>query len=214
MNLLTKTCIAKYAYIEDREQVKKALDELLDIRDIDFLYVPKTDTESYIIKHNDNDCVIALAGTGSLKDFKYDAFFIPKKYKRGYVHSGFLKIVLGMKSEIQNVLMGMFPDGIHHLDIIGHSLGAAEACLLIDEIPEIYNQHQVTCFGCPNGFSRNARKYLEKYNIHQIRNTMDYVTMLLGITSGKPSTKNTKVNGPWGHFMNKYIKGIERLCEE
>ena len=214
MNLLNRAYIAKHAYIEDKQQAKKALEGFLDIRDMYFLYVPKTDTESYIIRHNDNDCIIALAGTGSLKDFKYDAFFIPNKYKKGYVHYGFLKIVSGMRTEVNKKLLKMFPSGIDHIDIIGHSLGAAEACLLIDEISKIYNKNQVTCFGCPNGFSKKARLYLEQYNIHQVKNNFDYVTMMLGITSGKPSTKNTKVNGPWGHFMNKYIKGVERLCEE
>lgn len=211
MNLLEKAYIAKYAYIEDRDAARTNLNEFLNIKDLYFLYIDKTDTESYIIRHNENDCVIALAGTGSLKDFKYDAFFIPKRYKEGFVHSGFLGIVQGMKEKVKERVYRMFPYGINHLDVIGHSLGAAEACLLIDEIPKIYNSHEVTCFGCPNGFSPDARKYLEKYNIHQVKNNMDYVTMMLGITSGKPSTKITKIRGLWGHFMDKYIQGVKEL---
>lgn len=211
MNLLTKALIAQLAYMEDRDSIKHLMNLFLPGGEIEFIYIKETDTEAHIYRYGDN-CVVAFAGTGSWKDIKHDIFFIPNHYKGvGYIHSGFISIIKHLKDEMNEKINKLFPSGfIWGLDMIGHSLGGAEAILAIDEVECATVVDTVTTFGCPNGFSRGTRKYLEdQYYIHNVINNFDPVTMALGITTSRPETQRTNLHGKYGHAMQKYIDALK-----
>ena len=211
MDLSKKVFLAKLAYEPDTSLITEQLNFLFDISGIEYIYVERTDTEGFIFRTG-NDCVIAFSGTESMKDLWQDLIFIPSKYKSGYLHSGFKKIMRLVHDPVRDSVNNLFkkekPDKII---AIGHSLGAPIAMGACDSLflSHYSSEREIVTFGCPNGWSKKARESFNRRHPNTINfiNPFDYVTYLLGITTGRPG-KDIKLSGKYGHMMSKYIYNI------
>lgn len=157
---------------------------------------PVTDTEAFgwVDEHQ---VVIAFRGTSSIKDVGIDLkfhkipFVIPdtgdtgafsladlKQEDQGNIHRGFLLAVGSVWREIRAWIRQY--RGNKPIFICGHSLGAANACVLalrltLDFVPV----RAVYTFGCPRiGDRRFARLFNEKVRHYRYVNHNDAVTRL------------------------------------
>ena len=214
LSLWKKAFLAKLAYESDIGLIREQLMVMfqIGIMDIEFIYVPRTDTEGFMIRVG-SECIVCFSGTESIIDLKQDLIFLPAPYKGGFLHYGFRQIIQEIRSPVLDAFKILF--GTYHpsrIYAIGHSLGAPVAMGACEALKEGYSDipREITTFGCPNGWSYDARAGFNArhpYTTNYI-NPGDYVTWLLGITSGRPG-RNIKLAGKWGHKMDKYIHNIK-----
>lgn len=217
LTLDQKAFLAKLAYEPDVDLITEQLGAMFGIGllDIEYIYVPRTDTEGFIFKLDDT-CIISFSGTESLMDLKQDLVFYPSKYADGYIHSGFKEIFELINEHVCAAVENLFMDDpVKKIIATGHSLGAPITMGACDAL--YFSKYQdvpmeIVTFGCPNGWSRGARKSFEKRHpdITNYINPFDYVTWLLGITTGRPG-KDIKLSGKWGHMMKRYIKNVKAM---
>lgn len=211
MDLLRKAQLAKLSY-----ESRNVIEEKLEDKNVCHIYVKKTDTEGFGFRIKDK-IVFVFAGTNSLKDLWRDLSALPfDKYYQGYLHRGFAE----MRTQIDARVIESFAflnedDSVKSIELIGHSLGAATAMIAADILHEYTSlgiDREITTFGCPNGWSKKARKGFElrHSSIKNYINSFDYVTWLIGIFTGRPG-KDIKLKGRFGHIMSKYIVNISRL---
>lgn len=204
--------LAGAAYEQDLVTCSKRVTSILGRCEVVPFYIRKTDTEAYLVRLA-NRIIVMFAGTESIKDLTLDAWFCPKKYRRGgHIHGGFLKIHDEMEQDFKDLIRYNLP-GVEKLDIIGHSLGGAVSLLAADMVHDIIPllPLSVTTFGCPNGWSRGAREKFNqrhhRYNILHYRNYRDPVCWLMSLTSGKPGS--TVWTRGTGHGLHRYLMGIK-----
>jgi hypothetical protein len=189
---------------------------------IRFITINRTDTEGFLYRFGSR-VIVAFAGTESLRDLWTDIWFLPGAYylenEQMCVHTGFARVINEIRLTLAVLFRSLFLEDPENLGRItevigvGHSLGAAVALGALDILwyafPEIRGRTRAVTFGCPNGWSRSA---IEAWNdrhpaVNQI-NPWDYVTWLLGITTGRPG-RDVRLRGRAGHFMDKYIDNLE-----
>lgn len=209
LTLVQKESLAKLAYEPDMGVISGQLGGMFGFGalDIEFIYVERTDTEGFMARVGD-DCIISFSGTESLKDIKQDIIFHPTRYRGGWLHAGFKQIIDLVKRPVLRSFRNLFgDDSVRQIYAMGHSLGAPiamGACeALYNRTP--HDSRNITTFGCPNGWSRGARQAFNARHPDMTNyiNPGDYVTWLLGITTGRPG-KDVKLSGKWGHMMSKY----------
>lgn len=212
-----KADLAQMAYEQDVSVMIEQLAGMfgIDILDIEPVYIPRTDTEGFMARVDDT-CIIGFSGTESLCDLRHDLIFLPAAYHGGYIHAGFKMIINDIRGPVINAIRSLsLVDPVKNIIAIGHSLGASiamGACDILyfsgyDSVPM-----EITTFGCPNGWSRGAT---EGFNTRHPDTTnyinhFDYVTWMLGITTGRPG-KDVKLSGKWGHMMKKYIANVKKI---
>lgn len=217
MTPLQKAHLAKLAYEPKRAVIEDTLDKMFGCGNVEFIWVDRTDTEGFAFRRC-NDCIIVFAGTNSLRDLWRDLCFLPMPYYSGYIHSGFGTVKDQIRSPVRNAVENLFFTDLGRLEsfvMIGHSLGASTALLAADILYESFDPDipmQITTFGCPNGWSRGARKGFVKRHpdITHYVNHGDYVTWLMGVVSGRPG-EDKKLSGAWGHRMDKYVSNITQI---
>lgn len=209
--------LAEIAYEPDMDVMRERIGTLYDIQDIEFIYVKRTDTEGAIFMVDDT-CVMIWPGTESIVDLYHDALFMPSLWSGGFIHSGFKKIFTEMADPLLRAFYSL--PRIHHIKnliSVGHSLGAQVAMGAVDILCAFgySGPHKIITFGCPNGWSRGARVRFNMRHPNTINyiNPGDYVTWLLGVTSGRPGI-DIKLSGQWGHKMSKYINNVKELTNE
>lgn len=206
--------LANLAYEQDMGLITEQLSILFKITTsaIAYIYVEKTDTEGFICKVEDQ-AIMFFSGTESVKDLKYDLIFIPTKYHDGYIHLGFKNIIDLICDPICEAVEDLFRgEPLRKIQAGGHSLGASISMGACDDIYLNGYSHvptTIATFGCPNGWSKGARESFNKRHQDTTNyiNPGDYVTWLLGITTGRPG-RDIKLSGKWGHAMDKYQKNI------
>ena len=180
------------------------------------IYVPRTDTECFCLRVDDT-FIFGASGTESFKDLLIDTKCHLSDYRcGGRVHSGFQDVFDSIREKLQKSFLDLFRFG--HLDnlvFLGHSLGAEIAMGAADIIHELVTpdkvNEQITTWGCPNGWNKEARERFELRhpNVLHIQNPMDYVTWMQGITTGRPwdghGDRFLKLSGKWGHRLGTYI---------
>jgi hypothetical protein len=190
---------------------------------IRFIDVARTDSEGLVMRAG-GIVLVAFAGTESWRDILLDLWFIPGAYYHGdipmIVHSGFAGAVGAAGPRVVAAVHSLFRDDMPALataDVwaTGHSLGAAVALGALDAIrycfPEVLGRTRAITFGCPNGWSGAAREaWNRRHRGANYINPWDYVTKLLGITTGRPG-RDIRLKGRAGHFMDKYIENLEGL---
>jgi len=216
MNLKEKAFLAKLAYEPDMNRITEQLCTRFGIGliDIEYIYVERTDTEGFLFRLGDN-LIMAFSGTESLRDIWQDLVFLPAKYHDGYLHSGFKKISDLIKKPVCKAAQNLFGgDQCKEITAMGHSLGAPIVMCAGDSLAIHWRtaKTDITTFGCPNGWSKGARKGFNARhpNTTNYINRGDYVTWLLGISTSRPG-KDVKLSGKWGHMMDKYTKNILAL---
>ncbi len=215
LSLDHKAFLAKLAYEPDMNIITKQLRVMfgLSILDIEYIYVERTDTEGFIFRY-DNTCVVFFSGTESLKDLWHDAIFIPSKYRGGYLHSGFKNITELINKPVCYAVKNLFrKDPVKEISAGGHSLGASISLGACDCICDKHDaETHISTWGCPNGWSKGARESFNERHPNTVNyiNPGDYVTWLLGITTGRPG-KDKKLSGKWGHSMDKYMWNVKQL---
>ena len=212
-----KVLLAKAAYIQDRIDMEAAVLYLLpSAHQVVSFYVEKTDTEAFAVRIDDT-AIIGFSGTEGWLDIWHDLQFIPSAYenlqgeKIGHVHFGFKKILRQIKGPVNEALKTLFPNGgIHTIIIVGHSLGGAIAIGCADLITVDYKKLEITTYGCPNGWSRAAkRRYMKKYKIRNYINWFDFVPLSLIFFTVRPGNSIYLCGFP-GHRLNNYINWIKR----
>ena len=217
LNPLQKVHLARLAYEPKRAVIGNTLNKTFGVGNVEFIYVARTDTEGFAFRTG-HTCTIVFAGTNSIRDLWRDLCFLPMPYYGGYIHSGFGAVKDQIRHPLRSAVEALFPPelpGPREFVLLGHSLGASTVLLAADILHESFGHDipkRITTFGCPNGWSRGARKGFVKRHpdITHYINPGDYVTWLMGIMSGRPGEKGKKkLAGSWGHRMDKYIKNIE-----
>ncbi len=209
--------LAKLAYEPDVNLITEQLNAMFGVGllDIEYIYVERTDTEGFIFRQDDT-CIMSFSGTESLKDLFQDLIFLPSKYCDGYLHSGFKKIFELINDQVCTAVKNLFQeDPINKTIAIGHSLGASIAMGACDTLYFSNYKNittQIITFGCPNGWSKGARKSFDIRHPDTTNyiNSCDYVTWLLKITTGRPG-KDIKLSGKWGHMMAKYQTNVKKI---
>lgn len=215
--------LADASYIPDEsglcDRIRELLGENVEIRTI---HIDEIDGEMAIIKIDSDTTVMIFAGTESWKDLLLDLKFLPTEYRfGGEIHSGFSEICDAMVDPLRNEMYDhdqelFIPEG-SEIICIGHSLGAQTALVSADIINSIFNglyDISVITFGCPNGWTKEARTLYEQRIkiVTHYDNLLDYVTILLDFTTDIPhGDKKTHVFGGFGHKMSKYIKAMKKL---
>ena len=213
MTILRKAYLSKLAYEPKRAVIGQALHKVFSVGNVEFVFVPKTDTEGFAYRQG-NKVIMAYAGTNSLRDLWRDVSVLPmQRYYAGWLHRGFAEIQDQIEPRVVEVFDSLNSDGkVDQVEINGHSLGATTAMIAADILYEYTAQEiprRVTTFGCPNGWSKKARiDFMSRHDsVVNYINPGDYVTWLIGILSGRPG-KDQKLSGQWGHMMDKYIENI------
>ncbi len=141
-------------------------------------------------------------------------FFIPSKYREGYIHSGFNRIFKLINKPLCYSVKNLFRgDPVNEIIAGGHSLGASISMGTCDCIGDNFDARtHITTWGCPNGWSKGARKsFNERHpDVTNYINPGDYVTWMLGITTGRPG-RDIKLSGKWGHMMDKYMRNVKAV---
>lgn len=219
LSLEKRAFLARLAYEPDPDIITEQLCIMfrIDPVDIHYIYVERTDTEGFMCRVGD-DLLVFYSGTESLTDLGQDAFFIPARYREGWIHSGFKQIMKLIWEPtlvgLENLFYGDRPARVH---AGGHSLGAPitmGACeTLAHACPDVHRT--ITTFGCPNGWSLGAREGFNSRHPDCVNyiNHGDYVTWLLGITTGRPG-RDVVLPGRWGHMMDKYISNVKKLIAQ
>lgn len=205
MKETTKVSLALAAYTQNTDKMKKEVESIVPHnKGVEPFYVERTDTEGFVVRIGSN-AVIGISGTESAKDLLIDALFFPSPFVDGYVHSGFKKVFDQIKEPLNETLEKLFPEKrIGCVDIVGHSLGGAIAIGSAEMIKMMVDRTIITTYGCPNGWSGEAVLYMNmKHTIFNYVNKWDYVTKLLGFSTGRPG-KDIKIKGKGGHSLLKY----------
>lgn len=214
--------IAEAAYIKDFDKLKESVTDILGEHiEIKTMYIESVDLEAVIIKWFKDTTIIAFAGTESWSDLFLDMQCVPTNYRYGgKIHNGFSKICDSLVDPLRNEMICddklSFESG-GKIYCVGHSLGGATALVAADIINFVFSgvyDISARTYGCPNGWTKEARELYEtriKDVIHY-DNFMDYVTILLDLTTDLPhENKKVHVYGGFGHKMKKYIRGIQKL---
>jgi len=212
MNPYKLATLAKIAYIQDSREMLKALSSFLPhSHDKYTIYVKRTDTEGYVCRQ-DKHLYIAFSGTESFRDLFNDIRFFPDTYIAGFIHRGFKAILDDVGPKILEVVAAILKEhSIDSVDVVGHSLGGVIAIGCAEIIHPFFEDIQVTTFGCPNGWSRQAVRYMNtrhKKIINYI-NWFDIVTLLLAFITSRPGTPIHTRSFP-GHKLDNYINWLKR----
>ncbi len=144
-------------------------------------------TQAYMAIKDDYAILTFRGSTFSpfnLEDFLADAFFLRSPGYFGRVHSGFAGALDEVWEELLADVGQLVQDGIKHLHITGHSLGASLSYLaarrLIDAVPEMHIA-SVVPFAAARVFNDEAAKsYSTRLGdvTWRVINTTDIVTMI------------------------------------
>ena len=138
----------------------------------------------YCLRSKGGELSITFRGTDSLINWITDFAFWEKAIPYGNieskikVHTGFL---CAYKTPlVRDYILNLITDGIHHIKITGHSMGAALAVLCAADIQYNFPEKniEVVLFGCPRvGNGAFARSYNKRVNkTLRVENGNDIVT--------------------------------------
>lgn len=211
LNRTDRAELATLAYEPDMERITERLGCLYGLRPdaIEYVYVKRTDTEGFLCRIGDA-LIISFSGTESLRDLLQDAIFLPSRMYGGLIHSGFKQVIKLIEAPVRQAAGRLFDgDPIRRVYAQGHSLGAPVTMGACDALWNPDTPADIVTFGCPNGWTRGARSTFNTRHpgIVNYINPGDYVTWMLGITSGRPG-RDIKLAGRWGHSMGKYTHNL------
>jgi len=157
--------------------------------------------------------IVAFRGSDSCEDWLRDLDEVPEEHPDlGYVHSGFLE---GMDA-FYGVLRPLLKGDIY---LVGHSLGAAHACILAGLMAE-HPPKRLSLFGCPRPGFEELRKLVMKSwpMITSYRNRDDPVTevpYLLGlyehiIEPTRLFSPTNPLNPASEHSIYLYIEALQK----
>lgn len=215
MNCLDKVKLAKAAYIQDPYLMEEVVSSIAPKPNaVATFYVEKTDTEGFACKYEDvhgDSLILGFSGTESHVDLKYDLLFYPTNYYEGMIHCGFSNCVEQFSGPMNEAIYKLFGSkDIWNLTTLGHSLGGSMAIGCLPRIEKKWAMQSTVTYGCPNGWSRSAIKYMNKrYFIKNYINWFDYVTWFLGFFTGRPGI-NIKIYSIPGHMIWKYQRWMEK----
>lgn len=146
----------------------------------------KNNSSGCITEIDANTMLVAFEGSNDIGDFFMDAFFFKSLYfqggkVRGRVHSGFMIAWEQMKDEAFEALRILDPSKEKVYRCAGHSLGAALAVLMADDL--ITAGYKVdACFtaGCPRVGNHSVVKWFSsRFLTYRFVNNYDSVPALL-----------------------------------
>jgi len=214
INNKIKTRLAQIAYIQDKADMVSKIKGIYPMAGVVPIFVERTDTEAFLLLV-DGVLIFGASGTESKRDLLVDLKCHLGKYSfgDGRLHVGFNGVIESIAGPLSAAMWDLCGNSDpEKIVCLGHSLGAEIAMGALDILSQLCSckKTQLTTWGCPNGWGKEAREGFQARhkNVLHIQNRFDIVTMLQGVTTGRPwdghQEKFLKLKGKWGHSLSKY----------
>lgn len=136
---------------------------------------------------NDEEIVVAIAGTNDWEDMKENLAFLKTSFMHCDVHEGFLKAYNDIANILREKLVDLFKEKSRKIYLVGHSQGAAMVSFMATQI----SHDRCVLLGCPRVGDDEYVKYFNYHSPNSIAyiNDQDWIPNVPKIGYGRIGKK-------------------------